>query len=285
MARLESTPQRVAERAWEIDFADFGFGSEDGLSPWIDATAQRPSGVEISPRARPEPNTGMRIAHVLASTDGIEDVEVSVVCPECQSKVLLDVTHEAAMQTALSLLHSNKEAESPASGSLHNQKPTSLSGATNSSEERARRGSWRARVPTIREELALLLMTLTVSDVMRTNPSAVRASARISSLSTMFTGDDLSGVIVVDEDDRPIGMITPAQLLRVVFSVSRERFEGLHVRNVMLSRMFCVRMDAPLSRAMELFNQQAAMKVAVVGEDGKLSGVVSPAELVKFLEK
>lgn len=278
MARMGTTPNGIPERHREIDFADFGFGSEDGLSAWSPPSPSREA-KRLPRRESTEPAPSVRIAHVLASNEGIEDVEVSVVCPECQTKVLLDIAHEPALETAFSWLarhqqEANGRAESSASGE------DELSG---SDEDSAPDSTWPARSVAIREELALLLVSLPVSDVMKKAPSSVRASARISTVSTLISGDDLPGIIVLDDDDRPVGMITPAQLVRVVFSVSRERLEGLHVSNVMLSRMFCVRMDAPLARAMELFNEQGASKIAVVGEDGKLVGSLSPAELVRFL--
>jgi CBS-domain-containing membrane protein len=216
----------------------------------------------------------MRLAHVLASNEGVEDVEVSVVCPDCKTKVVIDVAHEAALQTALSLLA--ERAKAGAEGARSEAK---------SEVDHARREdkTWRARTAAIREELAMLLMSLPASEVMQRGTSSVRASARISSLSPVFAGEDVPGLIVVDEDERPVGMITPGQFVRATCSVSRERFEGLHVRNVMLSRLFCVRADAPLARAMELFSDQGAKKVAVVGEDGKLAGALTPADLLHFL--
>jgi len=276
---MGTTPRGISERHWEIDFADFGFGSEDGLAAWSPPSPAREA-KRLPRRERAEPAPSVRIAHVLASTEGIEDVEVSVVCPECQTKVLLDIAHEPALETAFSwLARQQEEAGKPAA--LQDE---ARDGAPPENAEAGPPDStWRARSVAIREELSMLLMSLPVSDVMNETTHSVRASARISTVSVLISGDDLPGLIVLDDDDRPVGMITPAQLVRVVFSVSRERLEGLHVSNVMLSRMFCVRMDAPLARAMELFNEQGASKIAVVGEDGKLVGSLSPAELVAFL--
>jgi CBS domain-containing protein len=275
MARLERTPDSQSERR-EVDFSNFGFGSDDGRGAWAEAspTDAPPS----SHRGGSERPSGMRFAHVLASNEGVEDVELSVVCPDCKTKVVIDVAHEAALQMALSLLAERAKAgaEGAAVEGAHSE--------AKAEAERAREGkTWRARTAAIREELAMLLMSLPASEVMQRGTSSVRASARISSLSPVFAGEDVPGLIVVDEDDRPVGMITPGQFVRATCSVSRERFEGLHVRNVMLSRLFCVRADAPLARAMELFSDQGAKKVAVVGEDGKLAGALTPADLLQFL--
>jgi CBS domain-containing protein len=269
---MDTRPRRDRERPWEAEFA---FGSDDELTAWSDAGLGRARSTR-GPVPSPEPTVGVRIAHVLASPEGIEDIEVSVVCPGCNTKVLLDVAHEAAMQTAFSLLTRGSDgADGAARGASSEAGPDA--------EERAPDSTWRARAGAIREELSMLLMSFPVSEVMQAHTSSVRANARISSLSGLFAGDELSGIIVVDDDERPVGMITPAQIVRVTCAVSRERFEGLFVRNVMLSRMFCVLADAPLARAMELFNEQGARKIAVVGEDGKLVGSLSPPDLLHFL--
>ncbi|HMJ15146.1 MAG TPA: CBS domain-containing protein [Polyangiaceae bacterium] len=274
MARLERTPPRDPERSWEVDFSDFGFGGDDALGAWTPPTERTPS----SRRSTSERPSSVRIAHVLASNEGVEDVEVSLVCPDCKTKVVIDVAHEAALQTALSLL-----AARPAGNGLDGHSEAEREAHASPADRAREDTTWRARTATIREELSMLLMSLPVAEVMQRGTSAVRANARISSLSTLFAGEDLPGVIVVDEDDRPVGMITPGQFVRATCSVSRERFEGLHVRNVMLSRLFCVRADAPLARAMELFSDQGAKKIAVVGEDGKLAGALTPADMLHFL--
>jgi CBS-domain-containing membrane protein len=273
MARLVRTPNTDPERSWELDFSDFGFGSDDGLTAW---TPPNPSeALPPSRRGTSERPSSVRLAHVLASTEGVEDVEVSVVCPDCKTKVVIDVAQEAALQTALSLLAERAKRGDAAAGAATQ---------TASEVDQAREDTtWRARTAAIREELAMLLMSLPVAEVMQRGTSSVRASARISSLSPLFAGEDVPGLIVVDDDERPVGMITPGQFVRATCSVSRERFEGLHVRNVMLSRLFCVRADAPLARAMELFSDQGAKKIAVVGEDGKLAGALTPADLLHFL--
>ena len=273
MARLVRTPNTESERSWELDFSDFGFGSDDGLSAW---TPPSPRDTPPSSRRGSERPSSVRLAHVLASTEGVEDVEVSVVCPDCKTKVVIDVAQEQALQTALSLLAERAKAGDPG---------TAAGATARTANGEPARGdtTWRARTAAIREELAMLLMSLPVAEVMQSVTSSVRASARISSLSPLFAGEDLPGLIVVDDDERPVGMITPGQFVRATCSVSRERFEGLHVRNVMLSRLFCVRSDAPLARAMELFSDQGAKKIAVVGEDGKLAGALTPGDLLHFL--
>jgi CBS domain-containing protein len=275
MARLVRTPQTEPERSWEVDFSDFGFGSDDGLSAW---TPPNPSDAAPPSRRTSERPSSVRLAHVLASTEGVEDVEVSVVCPDCKTKVVIDVAQEAALQTALSLLAERAKARDATGGAVSDgdRRPSPVDQAREDT-------TWRAHTAAIREELAMLLMSLPVAEVMQRGTSSVRASARISSLSPLFAGEDVPGLIVVDDDERPVGMITPGQFVRATCSVSRERFEGLHVRNVMLSRLFCVRDDAPLARAMELFSDQGAKKIAVVGEDGKLAGALTPADLLHFL--
>lgn len=275
MARLVRTPNTESERSWELDFNDFGFGSDDGLA-WAP-----PNPKDVAPSSRrgtSERPSSVRLAHVLASTEGVEDVEVSVVCPDCKTKVVIDVAQEAALQTALSLLAERAKAgDAPDTGASATAQKIAAVDPTRGDM------TWRARTAAIREELAMLLMSLPVDEVMQRGTSSVRASARISSLSPLFAGEDVPGLIVVDDDERPVGMITPGQFVRATCSVSRERFEGLHVRNIMLSRLFCVRADAPLARAMELFSDQGAKKIAVVGEDGKLAGALTAGELLHFL--
>ncbi len=223
----------------------------------------------------PGEGQNVRIAHVLAGDDGVEDVEVSVHCPHCDGAILVDVASEDALQTAFSLLHGG---EPPAPG---DDDDVDLRPA----EARPRSGPPAAAADDdldlpIARQLMSFLRRVSVADAMEPSVCFVHARSAVGNLSQVFAQSAPGFALVTDAEHRPVGVVTPAHLMRALFSMDPKRLDRATVEDVMTPTTFCVRADAPLCQAAELVRQQGAQSIAVVGDDGKLIGVLEPKHLL-----
>jgi CBS domain-containing protein len=208
-----------------------------------------------------------KIAHVTAGDDGVEQVEVTVSCPHCSGSVLIDVAHEDAFMTALSLIAGP---DATSDDDLDRPTPASVREAVGVTER---------DVP-LSKELHSALRSVPVARAMNASVVWVRADEPVSKLPDVFAQHVNAVVIVTDEDHRPIGDVTADDLLRA--AGRQPTIVGERVQQVMMQDIFRLRMDAPLARALELFTSEGALRIAVIGDNGKLAGVLAPADLLRF---
>jgi CBS domain-containing protein len=113
----------------------------------------------------------------------------------------------------------------------------------------------------------------------------------------------VSGMPVVDESGKPVGMLTEGDLLRrselgterarrprwLEFLIGPGKLaaeythtHGRAVVDVMNDKLHCVAPDTPLQQVVDLMERQRIKRVPVV-EDGKLVGIISRANLLRAL--
>ena len=200
------------------------------------------------------------IAHVLAGDDGVEDVEVSVHCPHCSGAVLIDVAHEDAFMTALSLIAASDSPERPA-----RQAPADVPRAA-------------GEVPLSREVQAAL-RAVPVARAMNPSVVFVHELDPVANLPMLFAEHDDPIVIVTDQDSRPVGVARAGLLLRAAAQQSL----AVTVQELPRKEPYCLRADAPLAQALELFTGHSAREIAVIGENGKLAGLLLPEDLLRIV--
>lgn len=233
------------------------------------------SGVFRSPAAR--------IAHVTASDDGLEEVEVSVHCPHCQGAVLIDVAHEDAFITALSLLGAERPepaaeltALAPNRADTDRDAPVRLAPDTRfgdpSLEPSERLG----------ERLLLALKNLRASAIMHAAPPSVSERDSVAELAALFMQQPGAVAFVLDDGQRPIGSIAPGELLQAMSSLPPGA-PPPSLDRILRRDVFSVREEAPLSQLYQLFTAEGARVVAVIGDRGKLVGTITPCDLLRAL--
>ena len=154
-----------------------------------------------------------------------------------------------------------------------------------------------------------LLDVTPVSAVMTTDVLAVRPDVSLQTLTELLFDRGLSGAPVVDEEGRPVGVVTRADLLderrvaggagEAVAPGARARGEhlrvelgpGVHeeelrfgsVAEAMTRAPLTVPEGAPVARAAALMARRGVHRVLVVSEDGKLSGIVTTSDIVRWV--
>jgi CBS domain-containing protein len=238
--------------------------------PWDEPFRSRP------PRANEAPGGDVRIAHVSAGDHGIEDVEVSVHCPHCDGEILLDVGSEEALHTALSWIDEGRQAEESPVGNAPRAENDPRSGVH-------RVSTAQIAGLAMHDELVAMLGRAPVREAKNSDVRSVPSGVSLASVARDITLGDASAVVVVDVEGRPLGVVTPTQVLRAASALDSRALEETPVERAMAESLHCLRDDAPLSRALELFSGAGARRIAIIGDDGKLSGVLRPLDLLRFL--
>lgn len=121
-----------------------------------------------------------------------------------------------------------------------------------------------------------------VRDYMRLHPRSVRSSDRVHTADERMREGHVTGLPVVDAADRPLGVISQTDLLRLGSVGAATGTPGRHrmlpdytVGEVMHAPAVTVPLDASLHAAVEAMREHDIERVLVVDAEGRLCGIVS----------
>jgi len=144
-------------------------------------------------------------------------------------------------------------------------------------------------------------MRLTVADVMTTKVVRVTAATPFKDIAEALIAGGISAVPVMDDDDHVLGMVSEADLLRkeefreefycegyrpplrarLRQPKGRQKAAGDTAAGLMTSPAVTVSPEASAVAAARLMDAHDVKRLAVVGPDGRLEGIVSRRDLVK----
>lgn len=123
-----------------------------------------------------------------------------------------------------------------------------------------------------------------VTDIMKTDLKTIAPDATVADLVGLQADEHISGVPVVDQHGRLVGVASTSDVLQAVADAAspeeRERvFENTTVQEIMTSRPLTLGPDATV---MEAARQMLYLEVhrLFVEEDGELVGVISQTDIV-----
>jgi CBS domain-containing protein len=118
-----------------------------------------------------------------------------------------------------------------------------------------------------------------VSDVMTGRPRAVTPQTPLTEVAELMEAEDVGSIPVV-EDDRLVGIVTDRDI--VVRAVAKGKDpKGMPASAVSSRELVTVSPDDDLSDALELMARHQVRRVAVTGENERLVGVVSQADVAR----
>lgn len=140
-----------------------------------------------------------------------------------------------------------------------------------------------------------------VQDVMTTDVIAISKFEGVMDVARTLSEKSISGLPVVDKDNRVIGIITQADILSVV-GVRREhtvrdllkhmlgeplpeRRTGDHVADIMTSPAMTVRPEENLAEAARILEGKKIRRLIVVDDGNRLVGIISRADILKAMIK
>lgn len=139
-------------------------------------------------------------------------------------------------------------------------------------------------------------------DIMTASVETVRPDTEVSEIAKRLLARNISAVLVIDDQERVIGIVSEGDLMRRpesgterqpswwlgLFADTKERARdyvkshGLHARDVMSRDVISVGKDTSLVEIAETLEKHHIKRVPVV-RDGKLVGIVSRADLLQGL--
>src|SRR5437588_12909665 len=110
-------------------------------------------------------------------------------------------------------------------------------------------------------------------DIMTRKVCTIHPDASAQEAAQLLDQMRISGLPVIDEDGKIIGIITEADI------ISKVNREGLCVADIMSHELLVVNEETPVSEIAMLLTERKIKRVPVV-QDGKLVGIVSRADIV-----
>ena len=94
---------------------------------------------------------------------------------------------------------------------------------------------------------------------------------------TAHVGD----VVVVDSQQRPIGMLTDRDIVVSAVAQTPERLSGLLVGDIMTREVVTVRSSDPPEEIATLMRRHGVRRLPVIGHDGRLEGIITLDDLIR----
>ena len=110
-------------------------------------------------------------------------------------------------------------------------------------------------------------------DIMTRSVWTIRPDASAKEVAQLLSQKRISGVPVVDSNNRIIGIVTEADI------ISKVDREGLCVKDIMSSEVTAVDEETPVGEIAALLTERKFKRVPVV-TSGKIVGIVSRADIV-----
>ena len=140
-----------------------------------------------------------------------------------------------------------------------------------------------------------------VRDVMSKNIVSVREGSDIHEVSRLLSENRVSGLPVVDEESRVIGVLSEADLLHMAGIEKGHSFRdilkhilgepfpkhrvGSIVRDIMTSPAITTAPDADIREAAAILDEKRIKRLPVVDENNRLIGIISRGDILKALAK
>ena len=121
--------------------------------------------------------------------------------------------------------------------------------------------------------------SMSVRDIMSVNVVTITPDSSILEVSRLMSKMDLGSIVIVDKE-RPVGIITEADIVRRVISEERDAKTTL-AKDVMSSPLFNVLPTTPLTDAMRIMAKNNIRRVVVLKNDS-LAGIITSRDILKW---
>jgi len=122
----------------------------------------------------------------------------------------------------------------------------------------------------------------TVASAMTVSPVVIAEGDAIAGVAELLAGYEISGLPVVDADDRLVGVISQTDLVRLrAASLPWAGWHGLMVRDVMSFPAWTIDGQASLDEAARQMSAQGVNRLIVVDDQQTPIGVISESDLMR----
>ena len=118
------------------------------------------------------------------------------------------------------------------------------------------------------------------SDIMK-EPITVSKNTKIREAIARIINEGIGAIVVVDDNDKPIGIVTKRDLLWAII-YSGKNIEEDTVDSIMSKQLITIDPDTELTDIVSIMTRNNISHLPVV-EDGRLVGIISDRDLVEAL--
>jgi len=132
-----------------------------------------------------------------------------------------------------------------------------------------------------------VLDTVQVSEVMETDPPTVRSSMTLAELERYFVESHHHGALVLDDEDRLVGVVSLQDLERTIEGHADEDWRDLTVEVVMTRNVLVAYRDEPIGAALQRLGLRDVGRLAVVERDDRqrLLGVIRRHDIARAYQR
>ncbi len=139
---------------------------------------------------------------------------------------------------------------------------------------------------------------LKVADIMQREVTTVRLGSALSEAASLMTRERISGVPVLDVEDKLVGILTEADFLSALDihggSAIQDMFDtiirkrrsrkkmGTIVEDIMTKDPVCIGAAETLQQALQLMNRNRIKRLVITDDENHVEGIVSRADLIKL---
>ena len=130
-------------------------------------------------------------------------------------------------------------------------------------------------------------MTILVRDLMRKNPYTIVESGSIQDTARIMNDKKVSSLVVLDDDNNPVGLVTERDLVRKV-CINDLPTNRVTNKEIMSSPLITIDSESSASTASDLMLKNSVRHLLVIDKESKDSiqpiGIITPLDLVKYEE-
>jgi len=130
-------------------------------------------------------------------------------------------------------------------------------------------------------------MTILVRDLMRKNPYTIGESASIQDTARIMNDKKVSSLVILDEDNNPVGLVTERDLVRKV-CINDLPTNRVSNKEIMSSPLITIDSESSASTATDLMLKNNVRHLLVIDNESKDNnqpiGIITPLDLVKYEE-
>lgn len=130
-------------------------------------------------------------------------------------------------------------------------------------------------------------MTIVVRDLMRKNPYTVAESASIQDTARIMNDKKVSSLVILDEDNNPVGLVTERDLVRKV-CINDLPTNRVSNKEIMSSPLITIDSESSATTATDLMLKNNVRHLLVIDNESKDNnqpiGIITPLDLVRYEE-
>ena len=130
-------------------------------------------------------------------------------------------------------------------------------------------------------------MTILVRDLMRKNPYTVAESASIQDTARIMNDKKVSSLVILDEDNNPVGLVTERDLVRKV-CINDLPTNRVTNKEIMSSPLITIDSESSATTATDLMLKNNVRHLLVIDNESKDNnqpiGIITPLDLVRYEE-